>query len=232
MTMSEYRQENRRAVVMLVVAVGIALLGGLYILLSGGGEQTDLGPVPKGKPSPSATMETEEPTDPLVATSVGRGTNVNPFGPLAGSEDDVSDSGSDTPKPSKQTSPKKTSSYGTTNTDPSATVDTGSSKKSDPVDVSGSDTADEKKSEPPKNVVPKPIDNGKDAEDGVTVAVAEVTGDYVIARVEGDRSKLYINIPGDEGVVYVAPLGRDCAWIGRTDTEVRVSICEGKTGQL
>ena len=231
MTVSEYLQENRRAVVMLVVAVGIALLGGLYILLSGGGEQTDLGPVPKGKPSPSATMETEEPTDPLVATSVGRGTNVNPFGPLAGSEEDVSDSGSDTPNPTKQTSPKKTSSYGTTNTDPSATVDTGSSKKNDPVDVSGSDSSDETP-KADKTVVPEPIHNGKDAEDAVTVAVVEVAGDYVIARVQGDRSKFYINIPGDEGVVYVAPLGGDCAWMGRMDTEVRVSICEGKNGEL
>ncbi len=118
MTVSEYLQENRRAVVMLIVAVGIALLGGLYLLLSGGGEQTDLGPVPKGKPSPSATMETEEPTDPLLATNVGRGTNANPFGPLTGSEEDVSDVESDTPEPTKQTSPKKTSSYGTTNTNP------------------------------------------------------------------------------------------------------------------
>ena len=229
--MSEYLQENRRAVIMLVVAVGIALLGGLYMLLSGGGDATDLGPVPKGKPSPSATMETEEPTDPLVATSVGRGTNVNPFGPLAGSADDVSDSGSDNPNPTQQTSPKKTSSYGTTNTDPSTTVDNGSSKSTKPVDVSGSDSSDEKP-EADKNVVPEPIHNGKDAEDAVTVAVVEVAGDYVIARVQGDRSKFYVNIPGDEGVVYVAPLGGDCAWIGRTDTDVRVSICEGKNGEL
>ena len=230
--MSEYLQENRRAVIMLVIAVAIALLGGLYLLMSGGGDPVDTGAVPQGqRPSPSATIETEEPTDPLIVSNVGRGTNANPFGPLAGSEDDVSDDGSDTPKPTKQTTPKKTSSYGTTNTDPSATVDNGSSKKTAPIDVSGSDTGDEKP-EPPKNVVPEPINTGKDAEDGVTVAVVEATGDYVIARVEGDRSKFYINIPGDQGVVYVAPLGRDCAWMGRTDTEVRVSICEGKNGQL
>jgi hypothetical protein len=229
--MSGYLQENRRAVILLVIALAVALLGGLYLLLSGG-DPVDTGAVPQGqRPSPSPTMETEEPTDPLLATNVGRGTNANPFGPLAGSEEDVSDVESDTPEPTKQTSPKKTSSYGTTNTDPSATVDTGSSKKTDPVDVSGADSGDEKP-EPEKNVVPEPINNGKDAEDGVTVAVVEVTGDYVIARVEGDRSKFYINIPGDEGVVYVAPLGRDCAWMGRTDTEVRVSICEGAKGQL
>ncbi len=231
MSMSEYLHENRRAVILLVVALGVALLGGLYLLLSGGGEQADLGTVPKGKPSPSPTMETEEPTDPLVATVVGRGTNANPFGPLAGTEDDVSDSGSEPAASTKKSAPKKTSSYGTTNTDPSATVDNGTSSSTKPVDVSGSDSADEKPTAD-KNVVPEPIHNGKDAEDGVTVAVVEVTGDYVIARVEGDRSKFYINIPGDEGVVYVAPLGGDCAWMGRMDTEVRVSICEGKNGEL
>jgi hypothetical protein len=230
--MSEYLQENRRAVIMLVVALGVALLGGLYLLLSGGGEPTDTGAVPQGqRPTPSPTVETEEPTDPLVATVVARGSNVNPFGPLAGTEDDASDSGSEPTTTSKQSSPKKTSSYGTTNTDPSAKVDNSPSTTSDPVDVSGSDSADEKPTAE-KNVVPKPINNGKDAEDGVTVAVVEVTGDYVVARVEGDRSKFYINIPGDEGVVYVAPLGGDCAWIGRTETAVRVSICEGKNGQL
>ncbi len=233
--MSEYLQENRRAVVMLVVVLAIALLGGLYLLLSGGGDPVDTGAVPQGqRPTPSPSVETEEPTDPIVATVVGRGTNANPFGPLAGSEDDVSDNGSQSDNSSKSTnnSQKKTSSYGTTNTDPSATVDTGGSKSTDPADdVSGSDSADDKP-KPEKNVVPEPINSGKDAEDGVSVAVVEVTGDYVIARVEGDRTKLYINIPGEQGVVYVAPLGGDCAWMGRTDTEVRVSVCEGKTGQL
>lgn len=42
--MSEYLQENRRAVIMLVVAVAVALLGGLYLLLSGGSESTILAP--------------------------------------------------------------------------------------------------------------------------------------------------------------------------------------------
>ena len=231
--MSEYLQENRRAVVMLVVALAIALLGGLYLLLSGGGDPVDTGAVPPGqRPTPTPTVEADEPTDPLVATVVGRGANVNPFGPLAGSEDGASESESTQSDTSSQkSSSKKTSSYGTTNTDPSATVDTGSSKSADPVDVSGADSGDDQ-SEADKNVVPEPINTGKDAEDGVTVAVVEVTGDYVIARVEGDRSKFYINIPGDEGVVYVAPLGGDCAWMGRLDTQVRVSICEGKNGQL
>ncbi len=230
--MSEYLQENRRAVIMLVVALSIALLGGLYLLFSGGSEVTDTGAVPKGTPSaPAPAVEIEDPTDPIVATVVGRGTTVNPFGPLAGSEENVADNTSDTTKPTKQTSTKKSSSYGTTNTDVSATVDNGSSKSTEPVDVGGTDTGDEEP-KADKNVVPEPIDTGKDAEDGVTVAVVEVTGEYVIARVEGDRNKFYINIPGAEGVVYVAPLGGDCVWMGRLETDVRVSICEGETGQL
>jgi len=236
---SEYLQENRRAVIMLVVAVAVALLGGLYLLLSGGSESTDLGPVPQGqRDAPSPTVETEEPVDPLVATVIGRGTNVNPFGPLAGTENDVanSDSGSQTDSGSKQstptskTTPTKTKST-TTDTDPSVTVDNGSSKKSDPVDLGGTDTGDDEP-KADKNVVPEPINTGKDAEDGVSVTMVEVTGDYVVARVEGDRTKLYVNIPGAEGVVYVARLAGKCAWMGRIDSDVRVSVCEGKTEQL
>ena len=107
--MSEYLHENRRAVIMLVIALAVALLGGLYLLMSGGGDVVDSGAVPQGqRPSPSPTLESEEPTDPLVATVVGRGTNANPFGPLAGSEDDVSDSGTEPTSPTKKSSPKKT----------------------------------------------------------------------------------------------------------------------------
>ena len=119
----------------------------------------------------------------------------------------------------------------TTDTDPSVTVDNGSSKKSDPVDLGGTDTGDDEP-KADKNVVPEPINTGKDAEDGVSVTMVEVTGDYVVARVEGDRTKLYVNIPGAEGVVYVARLAGKCAWMGRIDSDVRVSVCEGKTEQL
>ena len=89
-----------------------------------------------------------------------------------------------------------------------------------------------RKPEEPKNVVPEPIDNGKDSGDAIPVTLLEVQSDYVIARVDSERSKLYITSPGTEGVTYVAPLGGGCAWLGRTDSEVRVSVCEGKTERL
>ena len=48
--MSDYIQENRRAVIMFVVALCIAMLGGLYLLLSGGSAEEELSPVTRGQP--------------------------------------------------------------------------------------------------------------------------------------------------------------------------------------
>ena len=43
---------------------------------------------------------------------------------------------------------------------------------------------------------------------------------------------LYLNEPGELGVVYVAPLGGGCAWIGRIDSDVRVSVCKAKAERV
>ncbi len=227
--MSEYLQENRRAVIMLVVALCVAVLGGLYLLLSGGGSE-ELTPVTKGEtPQPAVTVEPVDQSDAIVTTVVSRGANSNPFGPLSGTETDAvtsSDSSKSSQKNSTSSSSTKSSSRTTVD------VTTTDTTNNTTVDVTGSQTGDETKPEEPKNVVPEPIDNGKDSGDAIPVTLLEVQSDYVIARVDGDRSKLYISLPGTEGVTYVAPLGGGCAWLGRTDSEVRVSVCEGKTERL
>ena len=52
--MAEWVQENRRAVVMLAVAMSIALLAGLYLVLSGGNSPEELPPVTRGAPAETA----------------------------------------------------------------------------------------------------------------------------------------------------------------------------------
>ena len=227
--MSEYLQENRRAVIMLVVALCVAALGGMYLLLSGGGSE-ELTPVTKGEtPQPAVTVEPVDQSDAIVATVVSRGANSNPFGRLSGTETEAAISSD-----SSTSSQKDNSSSSSTKSTSRTTVDvtTTDTTNNTTVDVTGSQTGDETKPEEPKNVVPEPIDNGKDSGDAIPVTLLEVQSDYVIARVDGDRSKLYISLPGTEGVTYVAPLGGGCAWLGRTDSEVRVSLCEGKTERL
>ena len=225
--MSDYLQENRRAVVMLVVALCIAALGGLYLLLSSGeGDAQAQEPVPHASPSVSPTIEPVEPeqptTDAIVTTVVGR-SNANPFTPLQGSEDAANEPTSSSP-PKKSPSPSPT---------PSKTTQ---SSPKDPVNVDGSTTSDSTKSDgkkkKPVDPVPKPIDNGKDAEDSVPVTVLSLRQDYIVARVDGDRTRLYLAVPGVQGVTYVSPLGGNCVWLGRADKPARVSVCKGTTERL
>jgi hypothetical protein len=231
--MSEYLQENRRAVIMLVVALCVAALGGLYLLLSGGGSE-EPPPVTRGEtPQPAVTVEPVDQSDAIVTTAVVRGANSNPFGPLSGTQTDAVTS-SDSSSSDKSKSSQKNSSSSSTKSSSQTSVDvkTTDTTNNTTVDVTGSQTGDETKPEEPKNVVPEPIDSGKDSGDAIPVTLLEVESDYVVARVDSERSKLYIGIPGVDGVTYFAPLGGGCAWLGRTDSEVRVSLCKGKTERL
>jgi hypothetical protein len=230
--MSEYLQENRRAVIALVVVLCAAALGGLYLVLASGGGEEPLPPVSQGQqPQPLVTVEPVDQSDPIVANVVTRGTGEDPFGPLPGEEDDAessaeSDDDSDAAKPATGTTSRSTK----TSAEPGSTV-VPSTGRTDPVE--GADTGDPGSSKAEeKNVPPTPIESGKDADSAVTIALVELQDEYAIARVDGDRTKLYIAVPGLEGVTYVAPLGGGCAWMGRTGTEVRVSVCQGEPQQL
>ena len=65
------------------------------------------------------------------------------------------------------------------------------------------------------------------------IRVIDVQPDVMTARVDGQRTKLYLNEPSEPGgLTYLAPLGGGCAWVGMPDTEVRFSVCKGKTERL
>ena len=58
--------------------------------------------------------------------------------------------------------------------------------------------------------------------------VVDVQPDVMTARVNGRRTKLYLNEPSEPGgLTHLAPLGGGCAWVGMPDTEVRFSVCKG-----
>lgn len=223
--MSDYIQENRRAMIMLVVALCIALLGGLYLLLSGGTEE-ELPPVAHGQTQqpaqPAEQVGQTEQSEAVITTAVVRGTGGDPFGPLSGTEEDVAD-----PSPSDSPSPKPTQN--TPSKDTSASSDSQGNTSTKPPDVSGSQDRDQSTPAPEKTVVPKPITR---ADDSVSVRVLQVGDEYVVARVEGDRTRLYLNVPGVHDVVYHAQLGGDCAWLGRATSEERVTVCKGVTQEL
>ena len=88
--MAEWVQENRRAVVMLAVAMSIALLAGLYLVLSGGEQPGGASTGDPGAPAETAVTEdtaAEEAVvevEPAVRVYSGRGTSANPFAPVEG----------------------------------------------------------------------------------------------------------------------------------------------------
>lgn len=221
--MSDYIQENRRAVIMFVVALCIAMLGGLYLLLSGGSAEEELPPVTRGQTQqPAQPVEQAEESEAVITTAVVRGTGGDPFGPLSGTEEDVAEQDQPQSPPNKPADDEPT-----TNT--SSPSDTPGSTTTKPVDVSGSQDNDESKPAPGKNVVPEPITK---VDESVSVRVLEVYDDYVVARVEGDRTRLYLSVPGASEVVYHAPLGGGCVWLGKVSSDERVSVCKGVTEEL
>jgi hypothetical protein len=237
--MSEWVQENRRAVVMLAVAMSIALLAALYAVLSGGDSTDDLPPVTRGASSESVVTEdtaAEEAVvevQPAVRVYSGRGTNANPFAPVDG-ENDGTDADA-TAKPTSKPTPKPTSNASTPNRDPAVTTTRSEPSVKQPTSNAPSTSDPGNPSEPddPQPVVPEPIGGpGKDGEE-LLVRVLEVQPELMTARVNGERTKLYLNEPNElGGLTYLAPLGGGCAWVGMPDTEVRFSVCKGKTERL
>ena len=231
--MAEWVQENRRAVVMLAVAMSIALLAGLYLVLSGGNSPEELPPVTRGAPAETAVTEdtaAEEAVvevEPAVRVYSGRGTSANPFAPVEGGKKGTgSDTASEpTAKPtSKPSEPRKDPASTTTRQDPA--VHTSPSTK-----PSSKDPAP--KPDDPQPVAPEPIGGPDKNGEELLVRVVDVTLEVMTARVNGRRTKLYLNEPSEPGgLTYLAPLGGGCAWVGMPDTEVRFSVCKGKTERL
>jgi hypothetical protein len=234
---SEYLEQNRRAVIMLIVAVCIALLGGLYLLLFNGGQEEEVAPIPHNN-NPSAVQDADPAADESEAVEsiyVARGTSVNPFGPLAGAqkqkaEKSTSDAASESTT-SKSTPNSNSTKQSTTQSSPAAPKNSSVGTK-EPAPPQ-TDPGNPSEPDDPQPVVPEPIGGpGKDGEE-LLVRVLEVQPELMTARVNGERTKLYLNEPNElGGLTYLAPLGGGCAWVGMPDTEVRFSVCKGKTERL
>lgn len=229
--MAEYLQDNRRAVVILAVLLAAAGLIGLFLVLTSGGsdEAETLSSVEHATPTPTATQEDPGVSQTTTATttrSVTRGSGANPFVPLPGTSDDPN---ADSNAPAANKNPDSNAPASSREVDPSS-----SSRKSSSDATSGSQNKDAAKEKTPKELAPQPIEKGADASTAVAVAVIDVHPNYLLARVNGQRTTLYLNVPDPSAMMYVSPLGGACAWIARTDgdTGERVSICEGETQDL
>lgn len=231
--MAEWVQENRRAVVMLAVAMSIALLAGLYLVLSGGNSPEELPPVTRVPLPRQPSRRTPQPRkqsskwNPLCASIPGAAPAPTPFAPVEGGKKGTgSDTASEpTAKPtSKPSEPRKDPASTTTRQDPA--VHTSPSTK-----PSSKDPAP--KPDDPQPVAPEPIGGPDKNGEELLVRVVDVQPDVMTARVNGRRTKLYLNEPSEPGgLTYLAPLGGGCAWVGMPDTEVRFSVCKGKTERL
>lgn len=230
--MAEYLQENRRAVIMLVVALCFAALAGLYLLLSSGGEAESAGePVPhQAAPTPSVTVEELSGPQQTVVRYGRTGSGSNPFVALEGTEEEQAtstSSQSSSTSSSTSTSSSSSASTGSTGSDtsgdgPAASVPDTST--GDSTDDSQDNTTD-KDSTPAE---PEPITVG----DGPKVVVIKTSEFEAVVKIDGERTTLYMNVPGPEGVTYIAPLAGACGWFGTPDSKVRVSVCRGEPQRL
>jgi hypothetical protein len=235
---SEYLEENRRAVIMLIVAVCVALLGGLYLLLSSSGQEEEAAPIPHND-NPSAVQDADPAADESEAVEsiyVARGTSANPFGPLAGAQKQeestsgTSSENSTSKSTTSSTSTKKTTTTPTTSTPPKKSSVGNREPALEPVPRQNDPAP---KNDDPQSIVPEPIGGPDKNGEELLVRVMDVQPDVMVARVNGERTTLYLNEPNETGgLTYLAPLGGGCAWVGMPDTEVRFSVCKGKTERL
>ncbi len=238
--MGSFVQENKRAVVMLTVAVGAALLVFLYMLLTGGSSEPEAAPVPQATPSAAATpgAEIEQTQAEGNFEPSSGGSQINPFEPLAQpsqSADSTTDSASK--------ADRSTSSSGSSDTNPSGTTggssskgtfaDPGNSGSNGKSNGKSNDKSDRGKKATPKPVAPQPVDDADAVPEGsAQVKVVSVAADSLEARVNGQKETLYLSVPDAAGVTYVSPLGSGCAWLALASKQVRVTVCEGETADL
>ncbi|MEZ5157418.1 MAG: hypothetical protein R2720_11215 [Candidatus Nanopelagicales bacterium] len=227
---------DRRPIVILLATLGIVvLLAVLYLLLKSSGESADDQSVPRS-PMPGQVVDesfdveggavsVDEGGQVLVASTTGR----DPFEPLDDSTNADSSKASTSSSDTKSSNPttKSTASPKPTSEPKPSNATTSPASKS-----TGASTDNKVASTEPQPIEPEPIDTGKDSQDAVLVKLVDIREDSVIARVDGERTTLYLNEPGKDAVIYVAPLGGGCAWMGRTDTEIRVSVCKGKAERV
>ena len=222
---------DRRRLVVLLAILGIAIaLGLLYLLLASG---SDTAPESASPPVDTAEVVQQAPED--VSVSVEEGDQIlvsstsqrDPFEPLVGDTAPPPSSTSSTKDTNKSSNPASKAPSSTTRKTPVPDVVRDTTPKSTSPQVQADSEAVD-----PQPVAPEPIDSGKDANDAPLVRLIDVQSEEAVVRIDGERITLYIGIAGDQDVVYFAPLGGGCAWMGRADSQVRVSVCKGKAERL
>ncbi|MEZ5119254.1 MAG: hypothetical protein R2686_05015, partial [Candidatus Nanopelagicales bacterium] len=175
----------------------------------------------------TAAEEAVVEVQPAVRVYSGRGASDNPFAPVEGENN-----GTDSDAKAKPT-PKPTNKTSTPDRDPAVTTTRSEPSVKNPTSNAPSTNDPAPEPDDPQPIVPEPIGGpGEDGEE-LLVRVIEVQPELMTARVNGERTKLYLNEPNElGGLTYLAPLGGGCAWVGMPDTEVRFSVCKGKTERL
>lgn len=228
--MGTFVQENKRAVVMLAVVVGVALVAVAFMMLTGRSGEPEAGPVPKATPTVSPEPEPEETQAQGSFAPTTARSNSNPFAPLAGSDAD-SDTQTTKAKYTKRNNdaPKSANSSGGDSSKGSF-ADPGTDDE--PTDVIPEPDSPDPADNDPQPVEPQPVEDPVAADGKLTVKVLSVTADTVEARVNGTAETLYLSVPDALGVTYVSNLGGGCAWLAGSADGARVTICQGQTETL
>lgn len=230
--MATFVQENKRAVVMLAVTLGLALVVGLVMLVTGGSSEPEAAPVPKAAPIVTATTEPDvEQTQAAGSFAPNPASTTDPFEPIAGSEESAAPE--DTSQKSDKT-PDRTAPESTDSKTASGNTGGASAKGSfaDPGTMAGSGSGDGSADASPQPVAPQPLGQQEVPEGAVLVKVLTVGPETLTARVNDEKATLYLSVPDTSGVTYVSPLGGGCAWLAMSGKQARVTVCEGETATL
>lgn len=218
----EMADDRKRLLVMLSLLGGLVLAGAVFfVLMSGGGSESPSAvqqPVPVATAdedlAPAPTRVKSRRAAPLPAAGAR-----DPFDPLVKPEPSKA--------PSQSTKPKPTSKPKSTSSDTKTKKDTKPADKSKPAPK----TTDKPKAPEKVDDTPELIGGGGD-DATVAVKLVAVLDDFLKVNVDGERSRLFLGVPGDSGLTYVSDLGGGCAWVGRQGADERVAICEGDTASL
>ena len=237
--MAEFAQENRRALVMLAVALVLAVIAAFVLLLGrGGGGESESALVPRPTPTTEPVAEEPEPSETgAVAVFEQAAPRTDPFAPLAGTEEDRRGAArSDIDNGAYKGSASARGSF--------VKPDTSGGEAGDaarqPERVKSPSTAPKPKSDEPKPrtraddvpVVPQPIADPPGPGDPGEVTLVSVSPDEAVVRTMGERQTLALGVPGTTGITYLSWLGGKCAWMAGADATSRVTLCEGETTKL
>lgn len=238
MSISEMNPEERKKLVILSSLLAIiVLIGTVYFVFLSGGESSDQDLTQQSstgadpQPSVAGTATPQVAASPVTEEYVATASGADPFDPLtdsgtSGTTTETTSSGSSSSSSSSSGSKQSTQSSPTTKTQtaprPVPTYEPAPAPKPAP----------DKPAAEPEQTAPKLMKDATEEASQVTVKVVEVTGDYVVVKADGKRTKLFLATVGKDELKYVSQLNADCAWIGREGTKLRVSVCKGETEKI